>query len=154
MTVTIYKIMKNDTIVYIGSTNNTYQRFASHKQKFHKSIYTCPLYTYMRSHGTWNDYSFDIIEDNIDSTQRLQREKYWIQHYNPVANSVSPIRTKQERIQQVRESYERGKEKYVAHRLEKITCHCGVTYCRGNRIRHENSKYHVEHGTSRSTNTI
>jgi predicted GIY-YIG superfamily endonuclease len=147
----VYQIQNRaNQIIYIGSTNNLYQRTATHKQRFHNG-YTSYLYQYMRINGSFADYKFAVVEE---TNNLLERERYWIQHYNPICNYQTPLRTIEEKREQQKKSYQKNIEKYKAHSLEPIQCHCGKTYTRQNRIRHENSKYHLEYGTTNIHNPL
>lgn len=147
----IYKIENKDKqIIYIGSTNNLYNRIATHKQRYHNGT-TYPLYNYMRQNGSFDDYVIDVIEETND---KLIRERYWIDHYKPICNYCKPLRTAEERRLQCKKSYLKNIDKYRAYALEPIECFCGRTYTRQNRNRHENSKYHLDNGTPRSHDTL
>ncbi|MCQ6458391.1 hypothetical protein, partial [Vibrio parahaemolyticus] len=91
-----------------------------------------------RENGAFEDYAISLLEE---TNYKLERERYWINHYNPICNYQTPLRTIEEKREQQRKSYQKHIEKYKAHSLEPILCNCGKTYTRQNRIRHENSKY-------------
>ena len=105
----------------------------------------------MRENGSFDDFKISAIEE---TNQKLERERYWIEHYNPICNYSTPLRTIEEKRAQAKKSYQKNIEKYKAHSLEPIKCHCGKTYTRQNRLRHENSKYHLDNGTAREHNPV
>lgn len=74
----IYKYIYNPTgEMYIGQTTNLEKRKKEHlndyrsNQKFHNLL---------RKH--LNDFTIEIIEDNIQDSLLDDREKYWIKYYN------------------------------------------------------------------------
>lgn len=68
--------------VYIGSTVNIKHRQREHKKAAEhnrtKSIY---FYQAARKYG-WDNFKFEIIEENVCPLIRNERENYWIKYHN------------------------------------------------------------------------
>lgn len=84
----IYRIINNiNGKSYIGSTNNWKRRKAEHfnSAKWPSCIsYNYPLQQAIRKYGQEN-FSFIILEE-CDVNETAQRERYYIQYYNTLAN--------------------------------------------------------------------
>ena len=79
----IYKITNQlNNKVYIGkTTKQPLLWWEKHLQNAFNTNLDYPLYRALRKYGKDN-FSFDIIEDNIDDLILDDREKYWIAFYN------------------------------------------------------------------------
>ena len=79
----IYKITNNiNQKVYIGQTRQKPKnRWLSHKSCHKSKPY--PLYNAMRKYGIEN-FSFDVIEENIQLELLTERENHWIKEFNSI----------------------------------------------------------------------
>ncbi len=105
----IYKLyckLENNQF-YVGSTvKDINDRLCDHRSASNKG--TTPLYSYMREKGK-NNFSIEIIEDNIEIDNLIIREDYWIKELKPSLNkNIFLTRTEQERD---KEKYEKNKDK-------------------------------------------
>lgn len=79
----VYKITNliNDK-GYVGITTNLELRWKAHKKAYNYPYIKNPLYSAMRKYGL-NNFKFEIIRDNIGSTEELgELERYYIKQYN------------------------------------------------------------------------
>lgn len=80
----IYKATSATTgKVYIGQTTQTLQeRINQHNSHAFGHQYNYHFHNAIRKYGA-DDFSYEIIEDNIKSVETLnERERYWISYYN------------------------------------------------------------------------
>lgn len=105
----IYKLyeISNATKFYIGSTTEKLNsRFIKHKSASIKG--TTPLHTYIREKGQ-NNFSIELIENDIEIDNLIIRENYWINELKPPLNKNTFLtRTEKERD---KAKYEKNKEK-------------------------------------------
>ena len=105
----IYKLYENldSSNFYIGSTTNKLNiRLIQHQSASDEG--TTPLYTYIREKGR-NNFSIELIEDNIEINKLITRENHWIQELKPNLNkNIFLTRTEKERD---KDKYEKNKEK-------------------------------------------
>jgi hypothetical protein len=92
----IYKITNQiNGKCYIGQTIDVRNRFRVHRNdsKSKNSVsYNYPLYRAMRKYGLEN-FEFAVIEVVDESTDLLEREVYWYNHFKPEYNQFEPTRT-------------------------------------------------------------
>jgi len=123
MSYLVYKLYCKDTSitdVYIGSTKNFNNRKIKHKSNCNNENtrqYNFKLYVFIRNNGGWDNWDFEIIEENIqDKVQALVREKYYIQLFSSSLNCYSPFRTEEEfkeyHKEQNKEYREKNEEKF------------------------------------------
>jgi len=97
---TIYIIKCKDKSIkdcYIGSTSNLELRKQRHE-------YDCmdnksKVYQFMRKNGNFNNFEFEILEDNIEFNNRIELlkiERYYIEEFKSNLNSEIPSRTRKE----------------------------------------------------------
>lgn len=81
----IYKITNNiNGKCYIGQSNNIQRRFQEHRSMKNNSDGTSKLlHAAILKYGIDN-FSFDILEENIENYD--EREKYWIEFYHSLAS--------------------------------------------------------------------
>lgn len=95
----VYKISNGD-VTYYGSTNNFKRRMKDHRQccNSEKSkLYNKKKYKIIRENGGWDEFTKEIIENNIDTQVKVrQREDYWIRN-NECINQNNATRTDQEK---------------------------------------------------------
>ena len=112
----VYEKIDNEKF-YIGSTTNDLNiRLIQHQSASTKG--KTPLYTYMREKGRDN-FSIELVEDNIETENLIIRENYWLQELKPPLNkNIFLTRTEKERD---KAKYEKNKEsikKRVSDRRE------------------------------------
>ena len=115
----IYKVFYSldSSQFYIGSTvKEIFARLRDHQSASTKG--KTPLYTYMREKGRDN-FSIELVEDNIETENLIIRENYWLQELKPPLNkNIFLTRTEKERD---KAKYEKNKEsikKRVSDRRE------------------------------------
>ena len=145
MSYLVYKIYcKNTSItdVYIGSTKDFNKRKIIHKSRCYnenKREYNMKLYTFIRNNGGFDNWEFEIIEENIqDKVQALVREKYYIEFFGSSLNCITPFRTEEEIKEYNKEHNKKYREKNKEKINEKITCDiCGSFVSRSHIARHK-----------------
>ena len=84
----LYKIDSNDC--YIGKTRDVPKRMALHK--FYSKSSPYKLYEFMRLNGGFENFEFEILEDNIPEEQGVYKERYYYDMYQPSLNTNLPGR--------------------------------------------------------------
>ena len=98
MTVTYYmlKHASDETKkVYIGSTDNIEGRIISHKSQYNMQKTQLKLYSYIKSNGGWDAWTFVILEqEEIGGYEyrRYEKEAMYIKEYDANLNTIMPIR--------------------------------------------------------------
>ena len=86
----VYKITnKINNKCYIGSTNNFERRMSEHihnSTNQNSPLYFYPLYCAFRKYGIAN-FTFEVLEDNILLRNIADRELYFINKFNSLANA-------------------------------------------------------------------
>lgn len=152
----IYKVIKkdDDKILYIGSTSNINQRIINHKSDCYNvksSGHSKKLYKYIRKNGEWEDYTFTVIENNIEGDLE-EREKYYINKEKPLLNITTPNVTSEEIIMKAKETTKKYREKNKDIRnknnrkyreaSEYINCDCGSLIKKHNTASHLKTDKH------------
>ena len=87
----IYKIInKINGKCYIGQSTQIEKRWSKHKNTSHNQTskaYDYPLYRAFRKYGIEN-FSFKILEE-CSNLELNEKEKYWINYYNPEYNQTT-----------------------------------------------------------------
>ena len=145
---------------YIGSTTNLKKRIINHKSDCNNENcgnYNRKVYQFIRNNGNFDNFYFEILEDDIEFNNRKELnkiERYYIEEFKSNLNVELPCRTKKElkelkqklrkkykdydkqyRIDNKEKMNEYAKHKTREYRKIKITCECGseiskVTYSR------------------------
>ena len=122
----LYKKDSNDN--YIGKTKNINKRMALHK--FYSKSSPYKLYEFMRLNGGFENFEFEILEDNIPEEQGVYKERYYYDMYTPNLNTNLPgrnqhdsklyYRTKNrlEIIEKVRNWQRKNKERFNKYQRE------------------------------------
>jgi hypothetical protein len=106
-----HKLDTEWTNIYIGSTNNLYDRKRKHKSNCnHETKYNRKVYQYIRENGGMNNFEFIILEEcEVEKLKRL--EQSYIDVYKPCLNSKYADGLDIERQREnMKEWYERNKE--------------------------------------------
>ena len=116
----IYKIVCKDlskTDVYVGHTTDFRTRKSKHKSNCYNEKskdYNFKVYQYIRENNGWENFDMIEIEKYIeckDANEARKRERYWYEELNAKLNSICPIRTKKEWIEEHKDYMkEKGKE--------------------------------------------
>ncbi len=93
--ITYYKLKHSfdDTkACYIGSTENIKNRMATHETNSKHSLKQLKLYNYIRRNGTFDEWTFEILETKQCETayQRYTRESELIKYHNATLNTYDP----------------------------------------------------------------
>ena len=163
----VYKIVKDDEVIYVGSTKRQYfcQRKGDHTKpttatQGHQPI----LQNYVKENGGWNNFTFEVIEEYEDilHTELLQREKHFINLLKPKCNVKSPLETKEEHNKRKYEEHQQrmlnpeykqryyDKQKQMQSHIDYtikrcstvINCECGGTYTLQNKTNHFKRNIH------------
>lgn len=119
--------------VYIGSTVNIKKRQRQHKEASESTIPRMErIYFYQatRKYG-WNNFKFEIIEENVCIIIRNERENYWIKHHNSLDRKFgynSCLADKREPSDEVRakmSATKKGKKKSDETRAKMSASHQG-----------------------------
>ena len=144
----IYKITSDyeEQFCYIGKTKKTLnKRLINHKTDYKRWL--DGLYHKVTSFEIvkYPDAKIDLIEDGLDKSNAVERERYWISQFNTV-NKQLPGRTNRE--------YECDHyDKIREYRGVKITCECGCTVSRRNIAQHKKSIKHQDLMVTHSPNS-
>jgi hypothetical protein len=98
MTITYYKLKhaSDETKkVYIGSTDNIERRIRSHKSHYNVQKKQLKLYSYIKSNGGWDAWTFEILEQEEiggDDYKRYEKEAMYIKKYDANLNTIMPVR--------------------------------------------------------------
>jgi hypothetical protein len=160
----VYKITCKDPEVldsYVGSTTNLKKRSYCHKSaatNICSSGYKFNLYTFIRAHGGFENFTVDVVEDVPCTTANeltLQERKVF-DLLKPTLNSNRPSITAQERkaaLKKYRDEHKETQKAYilknnaviVARRSETIECPCGRTIMRRSLSSHRKTNFHKAH---------
>ncbi len=154
--ITIYKIYckdQNIKDIYIGSTSNFERRTFQHKyccNNTNSKYYNNYKYVFIRENKGWDNWIMkSIITCSKEEQYKMER---WhienVEHTN--LNKSIPTRTEKEYYEINKEKvkeykkqyYENNREQIKEKQREKITCECGVTFRKDNKIRHNKSNKH------------
>jgi hypothetical protein len=165
----IYKLTCSDKdLVYYGSTTYPLEdRLKNHEYDYRNKFLKGKWHTTSYKLFEVGEVKIELVEE-CKIIDMKNRERYYIENNNCV-NMLIPGRTKKEygkeysqrdyvkekariHMRRKRENIEYKKyekefyEKYKTRRnelaREKITCECGVTFCKSGKWRHEKSKKH------------
>ena len=142
----IYIITTGDE-AYVGSTNNFRRRINKHKSNIYNKNnedYNIKLYKKIRENNC--QYEINIYEDNLSLNKKelcIYEEEIRVL-LGATLNSRRAYRTKEQILQQNRDS----KTKHKAVRQERaavlIKCDCGCFVRRGDIARHKRSAKHIK----------
>ena len=157
----IYLIKCRDSEIkeqYVGSTNNLKQRIYSHKSNCNNSNskrYNLKVYKYIREHGGFDDFVFEILEEIEFETkkEKLSIERYYMEELKTTLNMDKTGRTKKEynkankeKIkEQSNQYYKANKEKIREYQKIKMTCECGSTFIKKEKSRHYKTHKHIKY---------
>lgn len=106
--------------VYVGSTQNFWIRYSTHIKEYYAKRKMHKLYSIIAEKGGWDNIDWRILENNIENNSILIREKHYYLELKPSGNSCSPLRTQEEKAQQMKKKRNRKQK-------TKIVCDCGVS---------------------------
>ena len=153
----IYKITCKDAgikDVYVGHTTNFVQRKYAHKQSCinaKSTNHTCKLYTIIREHGGWKNWTMEIVNFfncNDHYEARIKEQEYFIL-LNATLNSIEPMPSgkiltkRKESLKILPNVIETPK---VAHKFYCINCNYS-TYKKSNYDVHNLSAKHSKNKT-------
>jgi hypothetical protein len=142
-TCVIYKIKcKDETIpdLYVGHTFNLKKRTALHKSDYNNQNskrYNYKLYQVIRSNGGFENWIVEVVEEYkncISLEDARNKEKYWFNKLEANLNSNNPLRTVEEKKEQIKQ-YQQG-EKFK----EYIT-----KYKQGDKYKNYNKEYNKQY---------
>ena len=141
----IYKLVTGDDL-YVGSTFNTYTRFAGHKSRL-KTGFKSPLYDAIRANN--NEYEITIYKDNLSMTEKelCKYEQEVIELLGATLNGVRAYTTdedkRQQNIKDCKKNYYKHREERLAKAAVKITCECGSVVTNDKIQRHRRTAKHL-----------
>lgn len=158
----IYKIIKNDAenddMIYIGSSSNTYMRWALHKSRCNNpkgEYYNYKVYQYIRENGGIDEWKMVILDEfEIPLKKCIERnnyEKEYILKYDAV-NKLNVILTgrtikeyhneyRENNKEKIKEYYIKNIDKIKENKKEKIKCsNCNALIARSNIAKHKQNK--------------
>ena len=133
---------------YIGYTTNLRNRINQHRFFCYyekDKRYNLPIYTIIRNNGGFDNWEFNMIEENCG----VEREKYWYEALNPTMNTNHCGHTALEYKRKYYAS-EKGRETILRNCRKKIKCEfCGKIMNKSSISRHKlyycpNKKYKIE----------
>ncbi len=92
----IYKISCKDptiTDIYVGHTINFIKRKSTHKNSCNNVNNSSRLYTFIREHGGWYNWTMEIVNffKCKDKNEALEKEQEYFKLLNATLNSIEPI---------------------------------------------------------------
>jgi hypothetical protein len=114
----IYKLCCNNvdiSDIYVGHTTNFTQR--KHKHQLNSRTLTSWVYTFIREHGGWENWSMIqlAVYDCVNKREAESIECFWIEMLNPSLNSNNPYaKCKEEPKLYKHNWYEKNKETILA----------------------------------------
>jgi len=157
----VYKLFNPDcTEFYIGSTTDLKERKRCHKYcctNENNSKYNMELYKYIREHGGYSNWNYQILEHittSINKYELRDLERKAIENMKPSLNCKIPNRSKNEYMEKYRENNkeqikeydkqyrENNKEQIKQKQNEKFNCICGGKYTRNHKARHTKTRKH------------
>jgi hypothetical protein len=163
----IYKLFcKDDDVkeIYIGSTVNFRTRKIHHKYRCNNekdNAHNLYVYRFIRNHGGWKNWDMVPIEKYScnDKTEKLIRERYWIESLNSKLNTDIPGRTREEYNREYNKEYQKeyrvvNKDKIRERCSEKIICDCGREIRRDHKTRHVKTKIHLDLTSGSDSNSV
>ena len=130
----------NDEIIYIGSTNDIYQRYRAHKSCcYNENLkeHNYPLYQYMRDNNGIENFKFKKICD-IDEEFRRITEQFYIDMFKPKCNTYNVIFDEELRKIYMRKMELKRQDDIVCCR----TCRCEIR--RDNLKKHFRTQKHID----------
>jgi hypothetical protein len=85
-----------------------------------------------------------LIEEYVcdNKLQLEQRERYWLEYYQPSLNTTIPCISEEERKEKNKNYYNNNKEKIKEYKKEKIECNiCGKIMRRDSLIKHKKTQH-------------
>jgi hypothetical protein len=162
--------------MYIGSTTNATARAYNHRNHCTRPTdrsYSYPVYTFIREHGGWANWSMAIIEQYPCATKvELEtRERYHVEQLHPSLNVSIPTRPHsewrtehKEQLAAYSRQYHEANKEAIAERhrryrevnrealnqrqkawsVRQVICPCGASIAAGSQSKHIKSKRHVD----------
>jgi len=123
----VYKLYNSDcTEFYIGSTKNIKRRKIEHKSNctnVKSEKYNMTLYEYIRSHGGYSSWNYEILEhirNSINVVELRNIERKYIEQLKPGLNIEMPNRTTREYRQDNKEYYKEYNKQYREDNKERL----------------------------------
>ncbi len=157
---------KNIKDCYIGSTTNLKKRIINHKTTckiISNKNYKSKKYQFIRNNGGFDNFYFEILEDDIEFNNRKELnkiERYYIEEFKSSLNSDIPTRTNKEKDKQyyiknkekIKEEKKKYRKKYYKQNKDKINeklkininCNCGSIIRKAEYPRHCRSIKHLD----------
>lgn len=86
-TKSIYALITNGKIIYIGNTSNIYHRIAYHKTKSRNNP-KFPIHKFLNG----KDFTYEILEEGLTEEQAKEREEHFITFYNTIEEGLNIYR--------------------------------------------------------------
>ena len=127
----IYKITCNSPDidhVYVGSTKRFENRQYDHKFKSLNEKCTFKLYTTIRDHGGFDNWTFEAVETGTCKTnfEKRSRERFFWEELNADLNSIRPQASKEEirldNLETMKQYYKNNLEKIKLNGSNKVHC--------------------------------
>ena len=146
----IYKITCKDPgikDVYVGHTTNFVQRKHAHKQScinIKSNNHKCKLYTTIREHGGWQNWTMEIINFfncNDHYEARIKEHEYFVL-LNATLNSIDPMPKPKSSVEPVHNVIEMSETSEKANKFKCVACN--FTCCKNsNYIKHLSTRKHT-----------
>ena len=160
----IYKITCKDPgikDVYVGHTTNFVQRKHAHKQScinVKSSNHKCKLYTTIREHGGWQNWTMEIINFfncNDHYEARIKEHEYFML-LNATLNSIDPMPKPKSPVEPVHNVIEMSETSETSERANKFKCSACNFICfkNSNYIQHCSTAKHQKRLLSTNINYL
>ena len=132
--------------VYVGKSKQTPKdRFDCHKKDY--KAWTKGTQHYKSSYELtkYDDCVMVVLESNVSNDMLASREGYWWAQFDCVNKCVpnrTPAEWRKDNPEYDKQYYRDNREKIATHKLEKLTCDCGIVVCRSSMARHLKSSKH------------
>ena len=145
---TVYKLFsKNAEDFYVGSSMRFHCRKLDHKnncKNSNKKEHTYPVYKYIREHGDYSEWEYEILEENEyeDKHSMKVREHHFIKTLNSKLNSQMPnIYGENWR----KMYYEKNKPEISKKKAVKVHCElCDCKFSKSGFARHNKTNKHIK----------
>jgi len=139
----VYKITCNSPNIdhlYIGSTENLEQRTYKHNYHSKRERCTSKVYTTIREHGGFENWTIEVIESGTCETEFeiRSRERYYYDELSPDLNMRRPQASKEE----IRLYYIEYSKQNRYNKVHCETCNCEIR--KSNIARHLKNNQHLK----------
>ena len=109
--------------IYIGCTKRLFRHMTKHYYVCHTSTtpqHNAYVYRFVREHGGWNDWTYEILETaTLTTMEQRKLKRHYIETLKATLNTYLPIRTDRERKINARRRARNAKQQQSQQETEK-----------------------------------